>query len=328
MKNWKSSFAGKKIGITGGLGFIGSNLAIRLCQMGASVTIYDLDDPKFGANLYNIDPVKDDLQIIYGDLRDKQRVTEALRGCEYVFSLAGQVSHMGSMRDPNTDLEINGEGHLNVLEACKSQMSKVVLTSTRQVYGKILYLPVDERHPVQPPDVNAISKIAAEQLTKLYFDIYGLPASVLRLTNIYGPRMDIRSADKGFISVFVRRAVTGQAIEIFGDGEQRRDLNHVDDLVEALFHAATNSGCYGKLFNVGHSEAVSLNQIILGLQKSCVFPFKKIPFPEELKKIDIGDYFTNFSAFTKETSWKPQIDFASGLASTIDFYKSHLPHYY
>lgn len=325
----KSQFAGKKVLVTGGLGFIGSNLAIRLQDLQADVHILDLAERHYGANPYNIAPIKNQVTISYGDIRSKAVVTTAVAGCDYVFALAGQGSHPGSMKQPVQDLEINTLGHLNILEACRHLpiKPKIVLTSTRQVYGKQHYLPVDEKHPLQPPDVNAVNKLAAENLSLLYHDVYQLPVVILRLTNVYGPRMELSATDKGFICVFVKRALQGEPIDIFGTGEQRRDLNHVDDVVEALLLAAATPKTTGNVYNLGHYEAVTLNRIMDVLQEECRFPFKKIPFPEDRKKIDIGEYWGDYKAFASVTGWQPKVDITQGLKQTLDFFRENLHHY-
>ena len=233
-------YRGKRVLITGGAGFIGSNLAIRLVDLGARVQIVDSMLPAYGADLANIEPIRGKVRLNFSDIRDRHSLGYVIKDEDLIFSLAGQVSHMDSMQDPMTDLEINCRSQLSLLECCRhgNPDVKIVFASTRQIYGRPEYVPVDERHPLNPVDVNGINKLAAEMYYTLYHDVYSIPTVSLRLTNTYGPRMDLKSAGKGFVGVFVRMALAGETIRIFGDGTQRRDFNYVDDVVQALLVSA------------------------------------------------------------------------------------------
>lgn len=232
-------YRNKRALITGGLGFIGSNLALRLVELGADVTLIDSMLPAYGATLANIEPIRDRVHVNFSDVRDPHSMRHLIRERDLIFSLAGQVSHSESMRDPMTDLEINCRSQLTLLECCRhgNPGAKIVFASTRQLYGRPQYLPVDEDHPVVPVDVNGINKLAAEKYYSLYHDVHGLPTVSLRLTNTYGPRMELANDSKGFVGVFIRKALLGETIRIYGTGQQRRDFNYVSDVVDALLVA-------------------------------------------------------------------------------------------
>ena len=323
------SFKGKKCLITGGLGFIGSNLAIKLVELGAEVTIIDSMIPEYGGNLFNIEPVKDKVKINFSDMRDAHTLPYLLEKNELIFNLAGQVSHMDSMKDPLTDLDINVRAQIYLLEACRQYNpdAVIVYTSTRQFYGRPQHMPVSEDHPLRPVDTNGINKLAGEQYHILYHKVYGLKTTALRLTNTYGPRQLIKNPRQGFIGWFIRHVVCDELIEIYGDGSQIRDLTYVDDAVDALTTAAENPKCYGDIFNLG-GEKISLKEladlmISIAGRSSC----KLVPFPEERKKIDIGDFYSDYSKFNKLTGWTPRTPLKEGLEHTIGYYETHKEKY-
>ncbi|MEZ6039904.1 MAG: NAD-dependent epimerase/dehydratase family protein [Planctomycetaceae bacterium] len=320
---------GKRILVTGGLGFIGSNLAIELVRCGARVTIVDLPNGSFGANEFNIETVRGDIQLLDFDIRDSERLAQAAQGCDLIFCLAGQVSHAESMRQPLLDLDLNCRAQLAILESCRLQnpTARIVFTSTRQIYGRPETLPVNEKHPIRPVDVNGISKLAAEQFYWLYYRLYGIRSTCLRLTNTYGPRMDLRDASKGFVGVFLARALRGQSICIFGDGQQRRDFNHVDDVVDALIVSGLSEHTGGRIYNLSHPQPYSLLQVTEILSRLLPVPFECVPFPPERKAIDVGDYFGCSRLFQDVTGWQPRIDLPSGLASTVEFFQQHRHRY-
>lgn len=322
-------YAGRRALVTGGLGFIGSNLAIELVRRGALVTLVDSMIPRYGANLFNVEPVRDAVRINFSDVRDAHSLQYLVRGQDLIFSLAGQVSHIDSMRDPFTDLEINCRSQLSLLECCRDHnpAARIVFASTRQIYGRPQYLPIDEKHPLVPVDVNGINNLAAEMYYTLYHDVYGLHTVSLRLTNTYGPRMDLRSEGKGFVGVFVRRALAGEAIELFGTGEQRRDFNYVDDVVSALLLAGENDALAGGSYNLGHPRPYSLREFVEILGRFAGFEFRCVPFPEERRKIDIGDYYGDFSRFRDATGWEPRVDLPEGLERTMAFFRAHRAEY-
>ena len=317
--------------ITGGLGFIGSNLAHRLVELGAEVLIVDSLIPDHGGNLFNIEGIADQLGVNIADVRDRNGMDYLVRGQEYIFNLAGQVSHMDSMRDPYTDLEINCRSQLSLLEACRynNPTVKIVYASTRQIYGTPDYLPVDERHLVHPTDVNGINKMAGEWYHILYSNVYGVRATSLRLTNTYGPRQLVKHNRQGFIGWFIRLAVDGEEISLYGDGKQLRDLNHVDDVVEAFLLAGASNAVNGEVFNLGGTRPVSLLEIVDTLIDLCPeASYRLVPFPEDKKRIDIGDYYGDYSKIETTLGWKPQVSLRDGLGDAIEFYRQNKEHYW
>ncbi len=325
-----SEFVRKKILVSGGLGFIGSNLAIRLAELGAQVTIIDSLYPQYGGNIFNVKSIKNNVDIKIFDVRETSKIEALLRNKDYLFNLAGQTSHLDSMLDPQTDLEINAAAQLSILETCRRTNPdiKIIFASTRQIYGRPNYLPVNELHPIKPVDVNGINKLAGEQYHILYHEVYGLRTTVLRLTNTYGPRMRIKDARQTFLGVWIKSILDGNPISVFGDGLQLRDFNFVDDCVDALLLAAQSDRANGKVFNLGSSEVISLKalaQLIVGLGFGGEFIL--IPFPAERKKIDIGDYYGDYSLIAGELGWLPKIELKQGLEQTLAYYKNYAVNY-
>lgn len=318
-----------KVLITGGLGFIGSNLAIALVNQGATVTLVDSLIPEYGGNLFNIEPVRDRVNINISDVRDEHSMRYLVQGKDYLFNLAGQTSHMDSMQDPYTDLEINCRAQLSILEACRKYNPniKIVFASTRQIYGKPDYLPVDENHLLRPVDVNGINKMAGEWYHILYNNVYGIRACALRLTNTYGPRMRIKDARQTFLGIWLRLLVQGQPFEVWG-GAQLRDFSYVDDTVQAMVLAATNDAANGKVFNVGGDRTIPLQdlaQLMVDLQGSGSFTVRE--FPADRKRIDIGDYYASDEQLRTCLGWKPQVSLETGLTRSLHYYQEHLAHY-
>ena len=330
MKRHQENFWGKNIIISGGLGFIGSNLAIRLVEMGADVTLIDSLIPEYGGNLWNIEPVKDRVRINISDVRDEHSLQHLIRGQDYFFNLAGQTSHLDSMNNPFTDLEINARAQLSILEACRkyNPSIKIVFASTRQIYGQPEYLPVDESHPLVPVDINGINKLSGEMYHILYSRVYGIRSTVLRLTNTYGPRMRIKDARQTFLGIWIRNLLENNPMIIYGDGCQVRDYNYIDDVVDALLLVAA-SGCPpGSVFNLGNDQPLSLKEtagIMIACNESGTYLHK--PFPADLKKIDIGNYYSDFSKIRKSLGWQPGIGFETGMRSTIGYFREYLNHY-
>ena len=324
------NFKDRKVLILGGMGYIGSNLAVRLVNEGADVTIVDSMLPEYGGNLTNIEYIKDTVKINYSDIRDTFSMDYLVRDIDVIYSMAGQTSHIESMTDPMTDLDINARSQLSILESCKkhNRNVKILYASTRQLYGKPQYLPVDEKHPVVPVDVNGINKLAAEEYYTLYSKIYGMKCVSLRLTNTYGPRQHLHGEKQGFASIFIRKAIDGEEIKIFGDGEQLRDFNYIDDVVEAFLLATDNDKVYGNVYNLGSHEHYSLLQFIDYLSKNTSFNFEKIPFPENRKKIDIGDFYSSYQLFNSVTGWKPSVGLQEGMERTIEYFKSKKEFYW
>lgn len=327
----RNSFQNKKILITGGLGFIGSALARTLVAAGADVTLVDSLIPEYGGNLFNIDSIKDKVRINITDVRDPFAMEYLIKGQEYLFNLAGQTSHMDSMHNPHTDLDINAAAQLSILEACKKHNPKIkiVFASTRQLYGKPEYLPVDEAHPIRPVDVNGINKLAGEWYHILYNNVYGIRATALRLTNTYGPGMRVKDARQTFLGIWMRNLVEGKPILVFGDGLQLRDFNYVDDVVDALLLAAISEDANGEIFNLGSSEVVNLKDLAAQLGGMHAGGRHDIvPFPPERKAIDIGDYYSDFSKIRTQLGWEPKIKLEQGLRLSLEYYLQHHAHYW
>jgi nucleoside-diphosphate-sugar epimerase len=316
-------YAGKRALVTGGVGFIGSNLALRLVELGAEVVLVDSMLPAYGASLRNIEPIRDRVRVNFSDVRDQHSLSYLVRDQDLIFSLAGQVSHVDSMADPMTDLEINCRSQLSLLECCREGNPGVtiVFASTRQLYGRPRYLPVDEKHPQEPVDVNGINKLAAEKYYSLYHQVHGMRTISLRLTNTYGPRMDLASATKGFVGIFVRQALAGEKIRVYGSGEQRRDFNYVDDVVEALLLAGRQPDSRRVAFNLGHPRPCSLIEFVETLRTLVPFEYEMVPFPQAAAAIDIGDYYGDYARFRAATGWEPRVDLAEGLARTLDYFR-------
>jgi len=328
-QSFVKAFQGKHVLITGGLGFIGSTLAGALAEMGAKVTVLDSLIPEYGGNRRNVRGFERKLDVNIADVRDRHSLPEFLRGEHFLFNLAGQTSHMDSMTDPETDLEINCRAQLTLLEACRKHNPaiRVVFASTRQIYGRPDYLPVDEKHPLRPVDVNGINKLAGEEYHLLYSRVHGVPSTVLRLTNTIGPRMRVKDARQTFVGVWIRQVLEGKPIEVWG-GDQLRDFTYVDDAVEAFLLAATHPKAVGGVFNLGGVGRVSLRELAETLvavagEGSLVVR----PFPADRKKIDIGDYYSDGRLIAKRLGWKPRTTIRRALARTLEYYRKELPYY-
>jgi UDP-glucose 4-epimerase len=324
-------YRGRTVLITGGLGFIGSNLARKLVELGAKVLIVDSMIPDYGGNFFNIHDIADRVRVNIADVRDESSMQYLVRGQEFIFNLAGQVSHIDSMNDPRTDLEINCRSQLSLLEACRRNNPDacIAYASTRQIYGRPLYLPVDENHPLRPVDVNGVNKRAGELYHLMYADVYGMRASALRLTNTYGPGLLMKHNRQGFLPWFVRQAIEGETIQLFGTGEQRRDINEVSDVVDAFLRVAVSETAVGQFYNLGHPRPISLLEIVQILQRLCPeFDYRLVPFPEEKRRIDIGDYYGDYSRFRDAVGWEPRVDPEAGLARMVQYYRQHREQYW
>ena len=311
------------------MGFIGSNLAIRLVSLGAKVTIVDSMLPQYGGNLANIAPIENRCRINFSDIRDRHSLDFLVKDVEVIYNMAGQTSHIESMTDPMTDLEINCRSQLALLESCRAHNPdvKLVFASTRQLYGRPRYLPVDETHPTEPIDVNGVNKLAAEKYYAVYSQVYGLNSVSLRLTNTYGPRQQLRGNKQGFVGIFIRMAIQGEKISIFGDGQQLRDFNYVDDVVEAMLLATDNEKLYGNVYNLGSDDRYSLLQFVELLAQNCDFEFGTVPFPPDHEAIDIGDYYADSTLFRRATGWAPQVSLGEGLRRTVEHFKTRMELY-
>ena len=324
------SFTGKRVLILGGMGFIGSNLALRLVELGAEVTLADSMLPQYGGNVRNIASIQDRVRVNWSDIRDQYSLSYLVRDVDVIFSVAGQTSHVDSMTDPMTDLDINCRSQLSILEACRRHNPTVTIAyaSTRQIYGKPHSLPVDESHPIQPADINGINKLAAEMYYTLYSQIYGMNCVSLRLTNTYGPRQHVAGSSQGFVGIFLRQAISGETIRIFGDGTQLRDFNYIDDVVEAFLLAVSTPACQGQVANLGADRYYSLLEFIECLHEFCDFEHTLVPFPPEHQRIDIGDYYADYSRFRRWTNWRPRVELREGLRRTVEFFRAERDHYW
>ena len=325
----QNSFANKRVLITGGLGFIGSNLARRLLDLGASVTLVDSLVPEYGGNLFNIAGLENRVRVNISDVRDQHSMRYLVQGHDCLFNLAGQTSHLDSMQDPYNDLEINCRSQLSILEACRNYNKdiKVVFASTRQIYGKPDYVPVDENHLLRPVDVNGINKMAGEWYHILYNNVYRIRACALRLTNTIGPRMRIKDARQTFLGIWIRLLLEGKAFEVWG-GEQLRDFTDVDDAVDAFLKAATSEDANGQVFNLGCERVINLKDLAdLVVEINGGGRYELRSFPPDRKRIDIGDYYADFSRIRSVLGWEPKVPLREALVRTVAFYRENLEHY-
>ena len=329
-QSYREFYKGRRVMITGGLGFIGSNLARQLVDLGADVLLIDSLLPDYGGNLFNIADIADRVRINIADVRMQSTIGVLARGQDVIFNLAGQVSHIDSMRDPYTDLEINCRAQLSILEACRTNNPgvRVVYAGTRQVYGRPEYLPVDERHLVRPADINGVNKAAGEYYHLLYNNVFNVRACSLRLTNVYGPRQLIRHNRQGFIGWFIRLAIENREIQIFGDGSQMRDFVYVDDAADAFLRAGASDACDGDVFNVGGVEPISHRDLVAMLIDTAGSGrVRYVDWPPEKKRIDIGSFYSDSTKFQTRVGWTPQVDLREGLRRTLAYFREHLREY-
>ena len=327
---YDAAYRGKRVLITGGLGFIGSTLAIRLAELGADVLLVDSLIDDYGGNLFNIHDIKDRVRVNIADVRDEHGMDYLVRGQDYIFNLAGQVSHIDSMRDPYTDLDINCRAQVSLLEACRKNnpQVKLVYASTTQIYGAPTVVPVIETHPRAPIDVNGINTMAGEWYHILYNNIYGIRACSLRLTRTYGPRMLVKHNRQTALGWFIRQVLDDEEVQLF-DGHQVRDYTYVDDAVDAFLLAGASDAANGEIFNLGGTEPVSLKDLVANLVRLAGSGrYRVVPFPEERRRIDIGDFYTDYSKITHALGWRPTIGLEEGLRRTVEYYKKHRERYW
>lgn len=329
--DYAHAYSGARVLITGGMGFIGSTLAHRLVELEAQVTLVDSLIPIYGGNQRNIAGIEHRVRVNIADVRDEYSMNYLVQGQDYLFNLAGQTSHLDSMTDPYTDLEINCRAQLSILEACRKHNPdlKLVYASTRQIYGKPDYLPVDERHLLHPVDVNGVNKMAGEWYHILYNNVYGIRACALRLTNTYGPRMRVKDARQTFLGVWIKRLIDAEPIQVFGDGSQIRDFNYVDDVVEAMLMAGASPAADGGIFNLGSDETINLRDLAaLLIEINGGGSFEIVPFPPERKAIDIGDYYADYRLIQGRLGWRPKTLLREGLRRTLEFYRREREYYW
>lgn len=320
------SFRNKKIIITGGLGFIGSNLAHRLVSCGAEVLLVDSLIPEYGGNSFNIKDIENKVEVNIADVRDVHSMQNLIQGKDYMFNLAGQTAHADSMVDPYTDLEINCRAQLSILETCRKYNPSIIIVfaSTRQIYGVPDYLPVDERHLLHPTDVNGINKMAGEWYHILYNNVYGIRSCSLRLTNTYGPRMRVKDARQTFLGIWIKQIISGEDIKVFGDGQQLRDFNYIEDVVDAFLISAVSKEAYGQVFNLGCNDYINLKdlaELLIKINKAGSYSI--VPFPPERKQIDIGDYYGDYKKINSTLGWEPKTSLEDGLALALEYYKKN-----
>ena len=327
----QKSFQHKRVLITGGLGFIGSNLARRLVELEAQVVLVDSLIPEYGGNLHNIHPIQDRVKVNIADVRDEHSMRYLVQDQDYLFNLAGQTSHLDSMHDPNTDLEINCRAQLSILEACRKHNPtiRIVFASTRQLYGKPDRLPVDERHLLQPVDVNGINKMAGEWYHIVYNNVHNIRSCSLRLTNTYGPRMRVKDARQTFLGVWIKQLIEGNPIQVFGDGRQIRDFNYVDDVVESFLLAAVMNEADGQVFNLGADDPINLRDLaamLVELNESG--EYENVEFPPDRKTIDIGDYYADYRKIRSTLGWQPKIQLREGVLKTLEYFRNNRGFYW
>jgi UDP-glucose 4-epimerase len=328
--DYRAFYRDRRVMVTGGLGFIGSNLARQLAELGARVLIVDSLIPEYGGNLFNINGIEERVRVNIADVRQQSTMNYLVRDQDVIFNLAGQVSHIDSMQDPYTDLEINCRSQLSLLEACRRYNAgvKVVFAGTRQVYGRPDSLPVAETHLVRPTDVNGINKAAGEYYHLVYNNVFGVAACSLRLTNVYGPRQLLRHNRQGFIAWFIRLAMEDREIQIYGDGEQLRDFVFVDDAADAFLRAGATAAANGQVFNVGGAEPITHRRLVeMLIDVAGAGRYRLVDWPPEKKAIDIGSFYADSSLIAGTLGWRPVTPLREGLTRTIEYYRAHMHHY-
>jgi len=323
-------FKDKRILITGGLGFIGSTLAIRLVDEGASVIIVDALIAGYGGNRFNIESVKDRIEVVIADVRDSKKIDKLVSGKDIIFNLAGTLSHVDSMKDPMTDLEINCRAQLSLLESVRkyNRKARIIFAGTRNQYGKAKYLPVDENHPQTPTDINGINSIAAEKYHLMYTKVYGIKTVSLRMTNTYGPRHQMKHPRQGVLNWFIRQIMDGEEVKLYGGGRQIRDVNYIDDVVEALLRVGSSDHGWGEAYNLGGTPVSLVDFVKRVIKAAGQGKVKVVPFPKERKMIEIGDYIASYEKIKKTYGWKPEINLDEGIERTISYYGKYKKYYW
>lgn len=328
--NMSSVYKNKKVIITGGLGFIGSSLARYLVDLGSKVVLIDSLIPNYGGNLFNIKGIEDKVKINISDVRDRYSMNFLVSDQDIMFNLAGTLSHIDSMTDPFTDLEINCLSQLSILEACRQNNPKIkiIYAGTRNQYGKVSHLPVKEDHPLSPTDINGINCNAGESYHILYSNVYGIKTASLRMTNTYGPRHQMKHSRQGVFNFFLRQLLDGEKIKLYGTGKQIRDVNYIDDVVWALILMGASDKVWGKIYNIGGTPVSLLEFVITAIKIYGKGEYEMVPFPKEREKIEIGDYIADYSRLSKDIGWKPKIGIKEGIEHTLKFYEKYKEHYW
>jgi UDP-glucose 4-epimerase len=322
---------GARMLITGGAGMIGSTIAHLAVAQGAQVTILDAMLPLYGGNLYNLRGILDEMQFIQGDIRDLDLMMRVVPGYDYIFNLAGQVSYVDSNTDPLLDLDINCKGHLQVLEACRraNPGAKLLFASSRFVYGRIEYNPVDENHPFNCLSIYGIHKLAGEKYYRFYHEAYGLNTVSVRIANPYGPRQQMKHSKYGIVNWFIRLALEGQPLTVFGDGQQRRDYIYNEDLAAACVALMLSPGTAGQVYNLGTGTgAPFIDMARLVAEAVPGIEVRQVEWPRDRYFVETGDYLSDISRITAATGWRPRISLKEGIGRTVAYYREHQPAYW
>lgn len=331
MQNMKNVFKNKNILVTGGAGFIGSSLAIELVKLGANVTVLDNLVPYQGGNLFNLEPVKNKVEIDFSDIRDDAAVKRLVRGKDYIFHLARQTDHILSITNPFVDIDVNVRGTTVLLEAIRyvAPNAKFIYTGTRGQYGQAVKLPVSEDAPTNPKGIYEITNLAAEKIIQVYHDTHHLQSVMLRLTNIYGPRSQMKHDHYGVVNWFVRLAIDNQTIKVFGDGKLKRDFLYIDDAIKAILLCASIEDCYGEIINIGDNVGVSFLDLVRTILKTAKSgAMEHTSFTKERAAQEPGDFWSDITKIHKLTGWKPETDLQSGLTKTIKYYRKYQKFYW
>jgi len=321
---------GQRVLVLGGLGFFGSNIVHKCVGLGAEVTVFDAMIEPYGFNLANLKGIEKKVGLLKQDMRNFGDLSKAVKEKDLIFNCAGQVSHVDSMKEPFLDIELNIVANLNLLEACRkfNGNAKIVYAGTRAQVGKAEYTPIDEKHPTNPVDVYGIDKLTAEKYLLLYSSAYGIKGVSIRSTNGFGPRHQMKHGLYGILNWFIRLALEGKTISVYGTGEQLRDYLYIDDIVNAMVSCGQSEKANGQIYNVSSGKGIKFIEMVKKIiEFSGKGKYELKPFPEERKMIETGDVVLSYKKINRELGWEPLTSFDDGLKKTIDFYKKHLKEY-
>lgn len=326
----RSFYQDKKILITGGLGFIGSNLAIKLVEKKAEVLLVDSMIPVYGGNLFNIELIKDKVRVNFSDIRDTSSMNYLVKSQDVIFNLAGTLSHIDSMTDPLTDLEINCRAQLSLLESVRkyNPKARIIFAGTRNQYGRARYLPVTEDHPQEPTDINGINNIAAEKYHLMYTQVYGIKTVSLRMTNTFGPRHQMKHPRQGVLNWFIRQILAGEKVKLYDGGRQVRDVNFVDDVITALLLVGKSDKGWGQAYNLGGVPISLVDFVKKVIEVVGKGSLTSVAFPKDRKQIEVGDYVASFEKIKKVYGWQPQVNLEEGIRKTVDYYRKYKKYYW